>query len=586
MLKRASIFLLALTFILPTVVTAPLIQAADTSQVCGVDNQNYDSVEAAEAAGVEVSYEFACVDPESEEGLYEDMTDIEFAGALIEIGSTDIPTTIIVRDNSNETDYTVEITADTVLGQRRDQVTQLSDWIPGDQIRVIGEKNQNTGTVEASIAVNLSIKINTNRAANGWITSIDKENQQITYQWANKEYTFDYNDDTKFVVGLKNPASVDDLAINDRIRGRLLLRSGDDPLAKIVVVLRRGTELYMLIRTFRPNATITRIDSAVVPTTIQVRVDKTPGLRENDVNNLIGSEGTLVTVNITEDTTIVRKYFGVTTLDEFSVGDQVHIVGRVNNDGTVDAKLLKNLDIWKTSTLGHAGVVTEINADESYLMASWTPIMYLTKQELKNKLEEKAGQVIAQSVQTKSGQTIAERIRNRIKTVVEKVVGTIKRTVQYKKVVIDRIRNSNVELGDLIEKFPSRQIKVEITENTRIVVGTNTNATIGDIQVGDKIRFRGTRHNAEVPYVIAETIVVVNSLPEVEEELTTPIDDINEVVSEIDTDDDEDELTNDTITDTEEEITEDESTDDVDDGSSDDGAATCSSEDASDCDTE
>ena len=34
-----------------------------------------------------------------------------FVGALIEIGSTDVPTTIIVRDNkSTSTDYTINVT--------------------------------------------------------------------------------------------------------------------------------------------------------------------------------------------------------------------------------------------------------------------------------------------------------------------------------------------------------------------------------------------------------------------------------------------------------------------------------------------
>ena len=554
MRKKAFILMLAVTFVLPTFLVPSVALAVDTSQVCGTDNQDYASAADAEAAGVDVSYEFVCEDPVSEEGLYEAKTEINFAGMLVEIGSTDIPTTLIVRDNKDQTDYTIEITADTVLGQRRDQVTLLSDWIPGDQIRVIGDKNGNTGTIEASIAVNLSIKIHTNRAANGWITNIDKENKKITYQWANKEHTFSYNDDTKFVVGLKNPASVDDLEINDRIRGRLLLRSGEDPMAKIVVVLRRGPELFMMIRTFRPNATVTRLDSTILPTTIQVRVDRTPGLRANDVNNLVGTEGTLVTVNITENTIIVRKYFGKTTLDEFSVGDKVHIVGRVNNDGTVDAKLLKNLDIWKTTTRGHAGVVTEVNTSESYLMAEWTPIVHLTKKKLKEKLEEKDSTVTAQTAGANQA-TVATKLKDRLKKVVTKVVGKLKRQIKNKKITIERIKHAAVKIKDLIRRLPKREMKVEVTENTQIVVGTNTSATLSDIQVGDKIRFRGTRH-ANDTRVVADTIVVVSSLPEIEDSLETSIDDINEVVSEIDTDDDANELAEDTTTTTEEEVDE------------------------------
>lgn len=81
---------------------------------------------------------------------------------------------------------------------------------------------------------------------------------------------------------MKNPASVNDLKVNDCIRGRILLKVNDLPLAKIVVVLRRGENLFMKIRTFRPNATLVRLDSTIVPTTIQVRIDETFGLRGNN----------------------------------------------------------------------------------------------------------------------------------------------------------------------------------------------------------------------------------------------------------------------------------------------------------------
>ncbi len=329
------------------------------SKVCGLDGVTYDSVAAAEAAGVDVSYEFACTTVASESNLYEAKTDIHFVGQLIEIGSTDLPTAIIVRHQAgrkgNETmdvDYTVNVTKDTILGQKKDQATKLSDWVPGDQIRVIGRKNENTETVDATTLINLSIKVNDHRAANGWITKISSSTSEITYKWENKEYTFKYDANTRFVVGGKNPASVDDLKINDRIRARLLWREGQTPLAKMVVVLRRGTALFMKIRTFIPEVTLVRLDSTIIPTTIQVRMDKTPGLRANDVNNLIGTEGALITVNITENTKIVRKYFGRTTLDEFSIGDKLKIVCRVNDDGTVDAKLVKNNSIWKVSTHG------------------------------------------------------------------------------------------------------------------------------------------------------------------------------------------------------------------------------------------
>ncbi|MBU0722371.1 hypothetical protein KKA93_02865 [Patescibacteria group bacterium] len=550
MKKIMIIIFLIFTMAFSMFTVAPIVSA--DNQVCGMDGQNYNSAEAAEAAGVDVSYEFSCVNLTSESNLYEATNPVNFAGMLVEVGSTDIPTNLIVRDNKTQIDYTVNVTSSTVLGQKKDQTTSLADWVPGDQIKVIGKKNENTGNIEASVLVNLSIKIAENQGANGWITKIDKQTKSITYQWANKEYTFKYDDNTKFVSGLKNPATVDDLVINDRIRARLLLSAGQDPVAKIVVVLRRGAGLFMKIRTFTPKGTLVRMDSVIAPTTIQIKIEKTPGLKANDVNNLIGAEGALVTVNVTEDTQIVRKYFGKTTLDELSIGDSLMIVGRVNDDGTVDAKLIKDNTIWQTSTHGHAGIVTKVNTNENYLMVNWTPVKQLTQKRIKEKLKQADETVTAQTInEAMLKKTLKEKIKSMVMG--PEKIGKLTRTIRQKMIKIARITHSQIKIGDLIKRQPVKSIKVAITDKTKIVVGTNTNAAILDIKAGDKVRVRGTR-NANSTIITANTIVVVSSLPEVEELLTASLDDVNEIVSEITTDDTNNAIVGDTTTDTEQEI--------------------------------
>lgn len=569
MLKRFLFVFLLLVFAISPL--SPIAQnpvIASDGEVCGMDGETYASATAAEEAGVDISYDFACTEETSEYNLYEETNRVRFSGMLVEVGSTDIPTTLIVRDNETGEDYTIEVTEETALGQMRGQETKLSDWIPGDQIKIVGKKNENTENIEAEILVNLSINIQKNEGINGWITEINKETNEIKYQWANVEQTISYNDTTRFVVGGINPASIDNLSINDRIRGRLVTDNAEGSLAKIIIVLRRGEDLFMKIRTFRPNATLVRLDSTVIPTTIQIKIEETPGLKEGDVNNLIGTEGDLVTVNITEDTKIVRKYFGQTNLDEFAVGDKISIVGRANDDGTMDAKVLKNNSVWKTTLQGHAGVVTEVNEEKNYLMLNWMPYKHITRKQLKEKLDDT--EVVAQIAEGPTGrqeretaneiakkleekkkkqeekiQKAQEKLAEKLRNAREKIVGSIKRIIQNKKVKIERIR-TRVRLQDLIKRETEQEMKVEISDKTKIIVGTNEEATLSDIENGDKIRVRGTRYEEEGK-IIADTIVVVSSIPEIEEDMETMLDEINENVSSIVTDENQN-----TSTDTEE----------------------------------
>jgi len=552
-MKKFIIIVLSLAIIMPSFFIAPQTLAVVYTKVCGVDGITYNSKSDANTAGIEVSYEFACVNPLTEKGLFEAMTGVNFAGQLIEIGSTDLPTNLIIKKNIDKVDYTIKVATSTLLGKNAGEVTSLSDWIPGDQILVIGKKNENEQTITATMLVNLSLNIRTHEGVNGWITKINKEARTITYKWGNEEHSFSYDANTKLVVGLKNPASVNDLKVNDRIRARLLNRPGYELLAKIIIVLRRGDNLFMKIRTFSPQATIVRIDSSVVPTTIQVKIEKTPGLKADDVNNLIGKEGALVTVNITEETRLVRKYFGKTTLQEFSIGDNVLIVGRINDDKTMTAKLLKNNSLWKTISFGHSGVVKEVNIAEKYLLIDWTPVKFPIITKLKEILQKNnvKSQLLLNNTNT---QSLSERLRNRIKTFVKNQVGNFQRITSNKQININNIKQSGITLGQIIKREEPKQMKVIIASSTKIVIGTNANGTVSDIKVGDKIRVRGVRSLTQ-NLITAEVINIVSALPEIDEPLTIMLDDINEVVSELKTNDDKNAIKKDLNTETEIEIT-------------------------------
>jgi len=198
----------------------------------------------------------------------ETYTYVDFAGMLIEIGNTSVPTTLIIRENSTGVDYTVNITSLTILGQKRDQYTRLEDWIPGDQIRIRGNQNDNTGVVDANVAANLSLVTTTYKGLNGWITEIKPESNLVKVQWMGLIYDVTVDSTTHVVVAGKNPASIYDLKVGDRVRGRVLKNLIDGKLkSKILIVLRRGDDLYMTVRTWAGNVELLSMASETTPTT-------------------------------------------------------------------------------------------------------------------------------------------------------------------------------------------------------------------------------------------------------------------------------------------------------------------------------
>ena len=317
---------------------------------------------------------------EVDDQLDEYVEDVHFLGMLVELGSTEAPCNLVVRvsDAADEItgdvegDITVEITTSTVLGQRFDQYTQLQDWIPGDRIRVIGQEDTNTGVVTASVVANHSISVGTNWGSNGWITEIDADNNIVSVQWNDEIYQLNVAD-AHIVVPPKNPATIDDLQVGDRIRGRVLHRVGEGNVAtaRILVVLRRGDDIFLGIRTGLVHGKILEIAGTEVPTTMTVEIQKNDHLKTDDVNNLVGTEGDEITVDITENTTIVRKYFGRTNLTEFVPGDLVMMVGKAQDDGNYLAKLVRNKSIFLTSTQGHSGEIASINTTTNILKVKW-----------------------------------------------------------------------------------------------------------------------------------------------------------------------------------------------------------------------
>jgi len=290
-------------------------------------------------------------------------------GMLIEIGNTTAEnTTIIVRttdDEGSTEDVTLEIESNSSIQQDSTASGDLSDWIAGDQITFTADEYTNSGAMVAKKVRNRSFKRH-HRGRNGWIEAIRTDVQEVDVQWAGKIYTLDVSK-ARMVAGLKNPASIGDFQVGDRIRARVVEDGDGNNLtwdATIMVVLRRGKNLFMRVTRWVVPGVITSIPEELdLPVTIEVEVSDSKFYEKGDVNNLIGAPGTKILVDITEDTKLRRRYLGKAQLSEFSEGDHIRIIGRRDEStGHLVAKFIKNNSVQRLSVAYRLGKVIAIDS--------------------------------------------------------------------------------------------------------------------------------------------------------------------------------------------------------------------------------
>lgn len=290
-------------------------------------------------------------------------------GTLIEIGNTTAPdTTIIIRTTATggaSQDQTFEIDSGTKIVTSDGFQASLSDWIAGDPITFTARHYINSDELVATRLVNTTLRPGY-KGINGWVTAVHLDTNKVDVLWSGNQ-TFTLNvANASMVVGTKNPASLADLQVGDRIRARVTDDNDGNPLtwnASILVVLRRGTNLFMRVTRWVVPATIAMIPQNLgVPMTIQVTVANSQFYQPGDVNNLIGPPGTTLMVDITSDTMLVRKYYGKALLSELSEGDAVRIIGRRDETtGHLVAQVIKDDSIQQLGVAYRLGAVTAID---------------------------------------------------------------------------------------------------------------------------------------------------------------------------------------------------------------------------------
>lgn len=302
------------------------------------------------------------------------------SGTLIEIGNTTAEeTTVVIRvtNNGKSEDITLEVpTKSIVLINAAGVKADLSDWVAGDQITVTVQKHKNSGRMIAQKMKNDSFKAG-HKGVNGWIKAVRADKNEVDVEWGKNIYTLNLAQ-AKIVAGVKNPAAAADLKVGDRVRCRVMDDGDKNPAtwkAKIVVVLRRGNDLFMRVTRVVVPAKITSIPTDLtLPTTIEAEILPSKAFQKGDVNNLIGEPGTKIYINITTSTALVRRFLGKSLLSEYSVGDTIMVVGRRNEtSGNVDAKMIKNDSIQVLGVASRLGVVTSVDPSANTISLKMLP---------------------------------------------------------------------------------------------------------------------------------------------------------------------------------------------------------------------
>lgn len=309
MSKKILFIIISLLLISPALVPVFSIFTAKETRVCGVDKKNYPSISEAKKLGVEISYDFPCEYPESEEALFERYKNIEMTGMLLDFLVNKSYIQLFIRDNFDQQEY---------LGFFNDK--RFDDYFPGDQLRINGRINKNTQVIAIDKITNIS--------AGDFISfecllkEIDEDRLQCEEN--GNVHSFLYNNDTKIVAGFINPATINDLRVNDKLK----IRIDSQGNIKTLIVKKRGDLEFLKSHVFILNGVIKEINN-----------------QENYL--LIESEDLVKKVIINDKTRLVKKYFGKFNLNNFKTGDDLYIIGRTNDGKNFEAITIKNNSVWK-----------------------------------------------------------------------------------------------------------------------------------------------------------------------------------------------------------------------------------------------
>ncbi len=281
---------------------------------------------------------------------------VSLYGQLLGVGNTTAPGSFNIR--VDDTDYVIYFDGNTLFLGADDRNIGPDWFLPGDWIRVTGYLNGDGLSLDADVVINTSVRVVGTQNVNGWIQSVDPDNNQATMIWGGKTWRLDFTENSRIVAAFNFDASVSDLQVGDRVRGRGIKHAEFNIVqVKLLVVLRRGIVEWVKNNTEIVRGPLLSINTDAISSTAPAGTTAILKVRDS-------SRDIDFTIYVDEDTKVFRRWFGGGAIDDLLEGDYLGVIGkRATNDSTeFTARIIRNHSLGMVTSKGIPGTIVSIDA--------------------------------------------------------------------------------------------------------------------------------------------------------------------------------------------------------------------------------
>ena len=262
----------------------------------------------------------------------------QLSGTLLGLpASLTAPTTMTVQ--SKGTTYTVDITTSTTLVRRFNGASALDELAVNDQLTVFGQLDSSSNTITATRIKDLSIQAAYTRMA-GQVTAVSAAGAApsltVTVLKDSSHSPFSPGPSYTLPIGPSTRVTAHGSTVSGSLNG--------------IVAGEQVTALGVFDRTNRNFVSVARIRQRNVVHHYQGYLSGVPSSTTAPATLTLVTPSGQITVTVSISTTIVRRFDGVSALDELSPNDQLQVTGDANGVGSVNASKIEDISIQAAAT--------------------------------------------------------------------------------------------------------------------------------------------------------------------------------------------------------------------------------------------